>query len=78
MYFSVEFTTFMSVIAGFVTFHTIPKLRSMFIKANLFGVDLNKSSGDKVPEATGVITGNELTYIYTVWVEILVDSIFWL
>jgi len=47
----------MSVIAGFVTFHTIPKLRSMFIKANLFGVDLNKSSGDKVPEATGVITG---------------------
>ena len=29
----------------------------MFIKANLFGVDLNKSSGDKVPEATGVITG---------------------
>lgn len=29
----------------------------MFIKANLYGVDLNKSSGAKVPEAAGVITG---------------------
>lgn len=47
----------MSVAAGGLTYHVIPKFRGMFIKANLFGVDLNKSSGDKVPEATGVITG---------------------
>jgi hypothetical protein len=31
----------------------------MFIKANLYGIDLNKASGDKVPEATGVITGKQ-------------------
>jgi hypothetical protein len=33
--------------------------RDMFIKANLYGIDLNKASGDKVPEATGVITGKQ-------------------
>jgi len=47
----------MSVAAGLLTYHVIPKFRPMFIKANLFGIDLNKSTGDKVPEATGVITG---------------------
>jgi len=57
MYFSVEFTSLMSVAAGLLTYHVIPKFRPMFIKANLFGIDLNKSTGDKVPEATGVITG---------------------
>ena len=46
--------------AGILTYHVIPKLREMFIKANLFGIDLNKSTGAKVPEATGVITGTYL------------------
>ena len=32
-------------------------LLKFVLKAGLFGVDLNKSSGVKVPEATGVITG---------------------
>lgn len=55
--FSLEFLTGVSVAAGTLTYHVIPKFRDMFLKANLFGVDLNKSSGEKVPEATGVITG---------------------
>lgn len=46
-----------SLCGGLLTYHIIPRFREMFIKANLFGIDLNKSSGDKVPEATGVITG---------------------
>ena len=46
-----------SIAGGLLTYHIIPRFREMFIKANLFGVDLNKSSGAKVPEATGVITG---------------------
>jgi len=55
--FSVETTTGFSIAAGVLTYHLIPKFSQMFIKANLFGIDLNKSSGAKVPEATGVITG---------------------
>jgi len=54
---SLEFLTGVSIGAGVLTYHVIPKFREMFIKANLFGIDLNKSSGTKVPEATGVITG---------------------
>lgn len=57
--FSLEFLTGVSVAAGTLTYHVIPKFRDMFLKANLFGIDLNKSSGEKVPEATGVITGSQ-------------------
>jgi len=57
MFFSLSLTTLVSLCGGLFTYHVIPKFRDMFIKANLFGVDLNKSSGVKVPEATGVITG---------------------
>ena len=47
----------LSGVAGLFTYRVIPKFKEMFIKANLFGIDLNKASGEKVPEATGVITG---------------------
>lgn len=57
MYFSLSLTALVSVLGGCLTYSIIPKFRDMFIKAGLFGVDLNKSSGVKVPEATGVITG---------------------
>jgi hypothetical protein len=51
------FTSFISVCGGLLTYHVIPKFREMFITRNLFGVDLNKSSGIKAPEVIGVITG---------------------
>ncbi|KAK9702836.1 Glycosyl transferase family 4 [Popillia japonica] len=35
----------------------IPRLKDMFIKANLFGIDMSKRTGDKVPEAIGVVSG---------------------
>ena len=57
MLLSLPLVGLLSVGGGLLTYHIIPRFREMFIKANLFGVDLNKSSGDKVPEATGVITG---------------------
>ena len=38
----------MSVVCFFVTVRLIPKLRDMFIKANLYGVDMNKKSSDKM------------------------------
>jgi len=57
MFFSLPLTALLSICGGLLTYHVIPKFREMFIKANLYGVDLNKSSGRKVPEATGVITG---------------------
>ena len=55
--FSIEVTAGLSIFAGVLTYHLIPKFSEMFIKANLYGIDLNKSSGIKVPEATGVVTG---------------------
>lgn len=58
MYFSLPLTSLVSVVGGLITYSIIPKFRDMFIKARLFGVDLNKSTGEKVPEATGVITGS--------------------
>ncbi|XP_034195495.2 alg7 dolichyl-phosphate N-acetylglucosaminephosphotransferase [Osmia lignaria lignaria] len=47
----------MSVSVYFLTVRLIPKIKDMFIKANLYGIDLNKNSGEKVPEALGVVTG---------------------
>ncbi|XP_015601179.1 UDP-N-acetylglucosamine--dolichyl-phosphate N-acetylglucosaminephosphotransferase isoform X1 [Cephus cinctus] len=47
----------MSIGAYFVAVRLIPKLRDMFIKANLYGIDMNKKSSDKIPEALGVVTG---------------------
>jgi hypothetical protein len=41
----------------------------MFIKANLYGIDLNKASGDKVPEATGVITGKQEFGYFQIWTK---------
>ncbi|XP_006614827.1 UDP-N-acetylglucosamine--dolichyl-phosphate N-acetylglucosaminephosphotransferase [Apis dorsata] len=48
---------FMSIIMYFLTIRLIPKIKNMFIKANLYGIDMNKKSGEKVPEALGVVTG---------------------
>ncbi|XP_017875671.1 UDP-N-acetylglucosamine--dolichyl-phosphate N-acetylglucosaminephosphotransferase [Ceratina calcarata] len=47
----------MSIAAYFLTVRLIPGIKDMFIKANLYGVDMNKTSGEKVPEALGVVTG---------------------
>ena len=57
MILSVPLVGVASLFGGLLTYHIIPRFRETFIKANLFGIDLNKSSGEKVPEATGVITG---------------------
>ena len=57
MFLSLPWVSLISLIGGFVTYKLIPIFKEMFIKANLYGVDLNKSSGAKVPEAAGVITG---------------------
>uniref|UniRef100_A0A182U2W6 UDP-N-acetylglucosamine--dolichyl-phosphate N-acetylglucosaminephosphotransferase n=1 Tax=Anopheles melas TaxID=34690 RepID=A0A182U2W6_9DIPT len=35
----------------------IPKMKPMFINANLYGIDMNKTSKPKIPEAFGVVTG---------------------
>ncbi|XP_005096228.1 UDP-N-acetylglucosamine--dolichyl-phosphate N-acetylglucosaminephosphotransferase isoform X1 [Aplysia californica] len=48
----------MSVVAFYVCVRVIPQFKEMFIKANLFGIDLNKpGSKEKVPEALGVVCG---------------------
>ncbi|XP_076377053.1 UDP-N-acetylglucosamine--dolichyl-phosphate N-acetylglucosaminephosphotransferase-like isoform X1 [Megalopta genalis] len=47
----------MSCVAYLLTVRLIPRIKNMFIKANLYGIDMNKSTGKKVPEALGVVSG---------------------
>ncbi|XP_039273744.2 UDP-N-acetylglucosamine--dolichyl-phosphate N-acetylglucosaminephosphotransferase-like [Styela clava] len=46
-----------SVVCFLVTLKAIPSFMSLFVDANLFGRDMNKTSKEKVPEALGVICG---------------------
>ncbi|XP_066583141.1 UDP-N-acetylglucosamine--dolichyl-phosphate N-acetylglucosaminephosphotransferase [Prorops nasuta] len=57
--------TLMSVIAYFLSVHLISNLRDTFIKAKLYGIDLNKKDNKKIPEAVGVITG--CTFLITMF-----------
>ncbi|CAH0406988.1 unnamed protein product [Chilo suppressalis] len=41
----------------YLTDELIPKLKDLFIKAGLYGVDLCKNNNKKIPEAIGVISG---------------------
>jgi len=74
MHLSVPLTAVVSVVGGLVTYSVIPKFRDMFVKAGLFGVDLNKSSGVKVPEAAGVITGCVFLMITTLMIPATYSS----
>lgn len=38
----------MSIVTYIVTVRIIPKLKDMFIKANLFGIDMSKRTSEKV------------------------------
>lgn len=38
----------MSIGSYYLTQRLIPKLRDMFLKANLFGIDMNKNTKDKM------------------------------
>lgn len=46
-----------AVISYLSTYKLIPQLKDMFLKANLCGVDLNKKTKVKIPEALGVVCG---------------------
>lgn len=48
MFFPLIIGAFMSIIAFVVTLRIIPRLKDMFIKANLFGIDMSKSTSEKV------------------------------
>ncbi|KAG5875355.1 hypothetical protein JTB14_027676 [Gonioctena quinquepunctata] len=47
----------MSIMAYLATVRIIPGIKDKFIKANLFGIDMSKTTSDKVPESLGVISG---------------------
>jgi UDP-N-acetylglucosamine--dolichyl-phosphate N-acetylglucosaminephosphotransferase len=48
---------FLSICGYFVTSRLIVKFKDVFVRANLFGIDLCKATGANVPEAVGVICG---------------------
>ncbi|XP_013187839.1 UDP-N-acetylglucosamine--dolichyl-phosphate N-acetylglucosaminephosphotransferase [Amyelois transitella] len=48
---------FLSFVAYLFTDELIPKLKELFIKAGLFGIDLCKPTKNKIPEAIGVVSG---------------------
>lgn len=47
----------LSSVIYYFTLKLIPKAGPSFIKAHLYGVDLNKRNTEKIPEAIGVLTG---------------------
>ncbi|CAK1601074.1 unnamed protein product [Parnassius mnemosyne] len=49
--------TALSIIAYVFTDELIPKLSELFIKAGIYGIDLCKTSKEKIPEAVGVVSG---------------------
>ncbi|CAH0388789.1 unnamed protein product [Bemisia tabaci] len=55
-----------SVITYWLTISLIPKFKRRFIQKNLFGFDLHKVKGPKIPEAFGFIVG--LTYLVTLFI----------
>ncbi|KAJ4444375.1 UDP-N-acetylglucosamine--dolichyl-phosphate N-acetylglucosaminephosphotransferase [Periplaneta americana] len=57
MWFPIVVNTSVSVVSYLVTVRLIPRFKDMFIKANLFGIDMSKSRKEKIPEAIGVVTG---------------------
>uniref|UniRef100_A0A1B0GNE9 UDP-N-acetylglucosamine--dolichyl-phosphate N-acetylglucosaminephosphotransferase n=2 Tax=Phlebotomus papatasi TaxID=29031 RepID=A0A1B0GNE9_PHLPP len=58
MLFPLAINTVLSVIAFIATNHLIPNLKDMFIKANVFGIDMSKRDKVKIPESMGVVTGS--------------------
>uniref|UniRef100_A0ABD2WUK3 UDP-N-acetylglucosamine--dolichyl-phosphate N-acetylglucosaminephosphotransferase n=1 Tax=Trichogramma kaykai TaxID=54128 RepID=A0ABD2WUK3_9HYME len=58
----------MSICTYFATLSLIPVLREKFIKANLFGIDMNKKTHKKIPEAMGIISGG--TFLITMFLFI--------
>jgi hypothetical protein len=45
---AIGINTALAVGGAVLTYNLIPKLAPMFIKANLFGIDMSKTSGAKV------------------------------
>lgn len=48
MYFPIVINLLMSIGAYFITVRLIPGIKDKFIKANLFGIDMSKTTSDKV------------------------------
>ncbi|ELT97140.1 hypothetical protein CAPTEDRAFT_171012 [Capitella teleta] len=59
-----------SIIGFILTMKLIPGLKHMFIKANLYGIDMSKTSREKVPEAQGVICGAIYLIVMFVFIPI--------
>ncbi|KAJ9578408.1 hypothetical protein L9F63_005366 [Diploptera punctata] len=57
MWFPVTVNCVYSIVAYIVTVRLIPKFKDMFIKANLYGIDMSKNRKEKIPEALGVVVG---------------------
>lgn len=48
IWFPIVINALMSIVAFSITVRLIPKVKEMFIKANLFGIDMSKRTSDKV------------------------------
>lgn len=48
MLFELGVNAVLSILGGLVTYRMLPKVKEMFIKANLFGIDLSKRHREKM------------------------------
>nr|CAG4651893.1 EOG090X07N9 [Triops cancriformis] len=56
MWFNLLINLILSLCGFFLSIKVIPRFRDMFLRAKLYGIDLNKVEKREVPEATGMIT----------------------
>ncbi|XP_011314644.1 UDP-N-acetylglucosamine--dolichyl-phosphate N-acetylglucosaminephosphotransferase [Fopius arisanus] len=62
---------FLSVCGYFITVRLIPRVGEVFLqKTNLWGVDMNKKNGRKIPEALGVVSGFVFLFIMFLFIPI--------
>lgn len=61
---------FLSVLGFAITCRVIPKFKTMFIRAHLYGIDLNKANDRKIPEAMGVVCGSVFLIIMFLFIPI--------
>ncbi|ESP04791.1 hypothetical protein LOTGIDRAFT_184756 [Lottia gigantea] len=60
----------MSFLGFLLCLNIIPKFKPMFIEAKLFGIDMSKTSKQKVPEALGVVCGAVFLIILFLFIPI--------
>ncbi|GBO19911.1 UDP-N-acetylglucosamine--dolichyl-phosphate N-acetylglucosaminephosphotransferase, partial [Araneus ventricosus] len=60
----------LSILGCVITFRVIPRFKTMFLRANLYGIDMGKRNSIKIPEAMGVVCGSVFLIIMFLFIPV--------